>query len=49
MFSEFFYSLKGCPEGPRVYHFTETLATLSPPGLMESLMLTGRTFLKGGT
>lgn len=47
------HSLKGCPEGPSLYHFAETLAISSTLGLMqlltimESLMFTGRTFLSG--
>ena len=51
---EFFSTaLKGYPEGPSIYHFAETLATPLPFTLMmswiimESLMLTGRTFLTG--
>lgn len=30
------HSLKGCPEGPSLYHFAETLATPSSPGPMLS-------------
>jgi hypothetical protein len=49
------HSLKGCPEGLSIYHFAETLATSSPPGLllpliiMEALTVAERTFLEGGT
>jgi hypothetical protein len=49
------HSLKGFSESPSIYHFAETLATPLPPGLLqaliivESLTLTGRIFLEGGT
>jgi hypothetical protein len=43
----------GCADNPSIYHIAETLATPSPSELMlsqiimGSLILTGRTFLKG--
>jgi hypothetical protein len=54
MLLEFFpHSLKGCPEGPSLYRFAETLSSPLPHELMlsqiimELLTLTGRTFLGG--
>jgi hypothetical protein len=50
IFRVLFHNLQGCPEGPSIYHFAETLAIL---GLllslifMELLALTGRTVFEG--